>query len=257
MPNSKLRRVSVGIVLLALILLTAFQVVHAQQPIFRIGVLDDDTGPISNGARLAVRAINDAGGVQGADGTVFRLELVIQPTDGGANIANAVANLNQASVIAVLGPETNNEVLDGLTALQSLNVPIITPAISDTLIVSDTTRRLFRSRAAEVWQGRALADFLIKDYAFQRIATVQLDIDSTAGVIGFSTAASALGVQPQPALLLQSSTEMPNIINSIVSTSPDIVIAFGEPEAVVVFYNLLRSNSYGGLFGYYRADDPS
>lgn len=258
MENFNIRRLAVGLILISVVVLAVVGVVNAQsnQPVFRIGVLDDDTGSITNGARLAVEAINRLGGVQGADGTRFRLELVVQPTNNGANLVTAVANLNQASVIAVLGPETNAEALDGLPSLTGLNVPILTPAISDTLLNTDTSDRLFRIRAAEVWQGRALADFLINDFNFRRIATVQLDIDSTAGVIGFSTASSALGVQPQPALLLQSSTALPTIVGDLILASPDIVVAYGEPAAVVVLYNDLRTAGFSGLFAYYRADDP-
>src|SRR5690606_10476669 len=73
-------------------------------PVFRIGVLDNPDGSLARGAQLAVEEINNAGGVVGADGTVFQLQLVIQPT---TDLATAVANINQASVIAVIGPESS------------------------------------------------------------------------------------------------------------------------------------------------------
>ena len=88
--------------LIGIFMLVAINVVMAQQPIFRIGVFDEELGPISTGARLAVDEINGVGGTQGADGTFFRLELIVQPTGGGTNLTNAVANINQASVIAAL-----------------------------------------------------------------------------------------------------------------------------------------------------------
>ena len=76
-------------------------IVSAQsQPVFRIGVLDEERGPLSDGARLAVSEINDAGGVRGADGTFFRLELVVAPTNNGAELGSAAATVGQASVIA-------------------------------------------------------------------------------------------------------------------------------------------------------------
>ena len=46
-------------------------------PVFRIGVLDIENGALTRGAQLAVQEINVAGGVVGADGTVFQLQLVI------------------------------------------------------------------------------------------------------------------------------------------------------------------------------------
>src|SRR5690606_33591188 len=117
--------------------------------------------------------INAAGGVRGADGTLFQLELVVQPTNGGTNLPNAVANLNQANIIAALGPTTNAEAINGLAQLQSLNVPVFTPATNDSILITDTTDRLFRSRAAQILQGQALAVHLISERGLRSIAVVQ------------------------------------------------------------------------------------
>ncbi len=245
----------VGITLISIFWLV-ISVTQAQSPVFRIGVLDDERGSISNGARLAVQEINNAGGVRGADGTFFRLELIIQPTNGGANLANAVTALSQASVIAVLGPESNTEVANGLATLRNLNVPILTPATGDTLLTSDTSGKLFRIRSAEVYQGRALAAYLVNDLQIKRIATVQLelDIDTTASNIGFSTAASALGVLPQPSFQIQNDLDIPQIVNQIIQANPEIAVAYGSPNRASQLYNGLRNNGWTGLFAYNQAE---
>jgi hypothetical protein len=65
-----------------LCLIASFTIVHAQdQPVLRIGILDDEQGPTTSGARLAAQELNDSGGVRGADGSFLRLELVVQPPD--------------------------------------------------------------------------------------------------------------------------------------------------------------------------------
>src|SRR5690606_28544447 len=136
------------LLLLTVGLTMILSVVSAQDslPVFRIGVLDDERGPIANGARLAVRQINEAGGVTGAEGTRFRLELVIQPTVEGETLVSAVAASNQARVIAVIGPETTEQILNNLQFLpEGLNVPILTPALGDTVVASDSTVRIFRT----------------------------------------------------------------------------------------------------------------
>ncbi|MBA3870163.1 MAG: hypothetical protein H0X30_13545, partial [Anaerolineae bacterium] len=139
----------------ALIILTLLSVNLAYgqaAPVFRIGVLDDQQGHIANGARLAVHDINALGGVRGADGTQFQLELIVQPISG-TNITNTIASLRDASLIAVLGPESDSVVKDNLAALQALNVPVLTPATGDTTLTQDQTGRLFRTRAAQLLQG--------------------------------------------------------------------------------------------------------
>jgi len=249
----------VGIGVLGVIVLVISFVVQAQAPVFRIGVLDDERGRISNGARLAVEAINDAGGVRGADGTFFQLELLIQPISNGTSVATAATNLSQSSVIAILGPEASNDVLNNLQTLQNLTVPVLTSATGDTILTSDTTGRIFRSRAAEVLQGRALANYLVNDLQIQSVAAVQLDLDinTSASLIGFSTAASALGRAPQPVLQAQSSDDLPQIVNQIVLSSSEIVVVYGSPVSASQFHNSLRANGWEGFFAYNQATDPA
>ena len=152
-----------SIILLISLLLGTLAIGFSQAqalPVFRIGVLDEEDGALTRGAQLAVKEINDLGGVVGADGTVFQLQLVIQsPQD----IPFAIANLNQASVIAIIGPSDSDTVLGNSRLLTSLGVPILTPATDDTIIVSDNTNLMMRIRAQESLIGRALADYLVND----------------------------------------------------------------------------------------------
>src|SRR5689334_17222620 len=81
-----------------LVLLLAVGILQAQVlPVFRIGVLDFEDGPLARGAQLAVQEINDTGGVVGADGTAFQLQLVVQSPE---DLEFALANIIQSSVIA-------------------------------------------------------------------------------------------------------------------------------------------------------------
>ncbi len=241
--------------LVGIFMLFAINLVMAQQPVFRIGVLDDELGPVSKGARLAVDELNTVGGAQGADGTFFRLELVVQPA--GTNVENAIANINQASVIAVLGPQTTDDVLNNLQALQGLNVPVLTLANGDTILPSDSTGRIFISRAADVYEARALANYLITDLEATRIATVQLDQNllTQAGIIGFSQATSSQGIVPQPALLLPDGGDNSEVLNGILQANPEVVVAYGDTALASSLYNDLRTNGYGGLFAYNQASN--
>lgn len=251
------RRFFSSTLLIFALALLAMNIVRAQtQPIFRIGVLDEERGSLSDGARLAVQDFNNAGGVRGADGTQFRLELIIAPP--GTDIANAVATIGQAGVIAVLGPADSQEVANNLPILQTLNVPILTPATSDTLLTGDNSGRLFRIRSAEVYQGRALAAHLVTDLQLSRIATVQLelDIDTTASTIGFATAASALGVSAQPSLQVQRDEDIPQAVNQISVADSQIVVTYGDPTRAATLYNSLRQSGFSGLFAYNQVDDP-
>ncbi len=241
------------LLLLSLLLLT-FPVL-AQQSIFSIGVLDNEHGAVSSGARLAVQEINAAGGVRGADGTFFRLDLIIQPTNFGENLAESLDVLRANEVIAVLGPETNAEALNGLPLLQTMGVPILTAATDDTLIASDTSGYIFRSRAPEILQGQALASYLINELDLNSIATVQLDIDSTIDVIGFSAAAESFGIRPNPALLLQG--EITDLATQIIQANPQVAVTYGSPALASSLYTTLRQSDWTGYFVYDKIDDPN
>ena len=259
MLKTKTYTFAAGISLVIILLLFAIRVVMAQQPVFRIGVLDSEQGQITKGARLAVDQINAAGGAQGADGTFFRLELIVQPVSSIADLSPAVANIGQASVIAVLGPESSDIATSGLPVLQTLNVPVLTPATGDNILPSDNTGNIFLTRAADVYGGRALANYLIEDLEVRSVATVQLDQNllTQAGVIGFSQAVSSLGTVPQPALQFSGGADFSPIVTPITQANPEVVVAYGAPPVAAQFYNALRQNGYAGLFAYNQAEDPS
>lgn len=226
-------------------------VVQSQaQPVFRIGILDDEQGDISRGTRLAIEEINATGGVTGADGTVFQLEAVIQPT---TDLTQAVTNINQASVIAVVGPPTSEVALSGIQQLQSLNVPVFTTATDDTLIANDGSGRIFRARAQEVLQGRALANYIANDLAAQSVITVQLDLASTASVIGFANAITGQGVQQHNTLLLDGNTTLEQLAATINQSNPQVVVAHGPINAAAELYTNLIDSPWAGRFSYNQA----
>lgn len=242
------------LMLVALILsLLAISIPHAQGlPVFRIGVLDAENGELAHGAQLAVQEINAAGGVIGADGTVFQLQLVIQAID---DVDFAIANIRQASVIAIIGPADSQTALGKRDVITSLGVPVLTTATDDTLIVSDISNRFIRLRATEGLQGRAIADYLVNDLNAATMVTVQLDVESTVSMIGFSRASSQLGLTPSAEYILSGQTSMQNIMLNIVASRPQFVVTYGPPNQVAELYTGLRENEWFGRFVYNQADN--
>ncbi|MEQ8677472.1 MAG: ABC transporter substrate-binding protein [Aggregatilineales bacterium] len=245
------------IILAVLPLMLSTSLTQDAQPIFRIGILDDERGSISNGARLAVSEINANGGVVRADGTQFRLELIIQPTVEGNQLEEAVDNLDRSDVIAVLGPEDTNTVLSNLPLLQSLNVPVLTSAIGDTVLASDASGLLFRTRAAERLQGFALAEYLTNDLNVTQVITIQLDRNSTAGRVGFSVALSQINPNSvEQTLLFDENTELVDLVDEIIVSNAQAVVTYGPPALASQFFSLLREAGWIRTFAYSQADDP-
>ena len=243
-----------GFTTIAVLLLFSLSAFAQTQPVFRIGILDSEDGALSRGSRLAVQEINASGGVTGADGTVFRLELVNQAPD---DLPTAVSNINQASVIAVIGPETSATALAGLAELQSLGVPILTSATDDTIIAIDTTDRIFRIRAQELLLGRALVNYLVSDLNIRDIITIQLDIQSTAGIIGFTTALSTTGIPVRASYLLDENSNVDDLVARAAQANPGAIVAYGPPATTNILYAGLRASGWNGRFVYNQATESN
>ncbi len=206
-----------------------------------------------NGARLAAQQINDAGGLIGADGTVFQLTVVDTPPD---NMNIALANMRQARVIAVLGPEEAELVTANMKDLQKLEVPVFTPATNDTLLLSDNSNRIFRSRAQKTVQINALADYLVNSLKIRSIRTIQLDSQSVVSLIRLANALAEHDIFTANHLYDEGRTDLDDIAETINRLVPDVVAIFGPPKLAAQAYNLLSSTGYQGAIVYDMAADP-
>jgi len=222
-------------------------------PVFRVAVLGAEGGKLARGAELAIHEINAGGGVVGADGTIFQLQLVIQPTD---DMQFALANIRQANVIAIIGPEDSQTALGNREAIANLGVPVLTTAADDTLIASDTSNRFIRIRATEGLQSRAMAEYLIKDLSAATMSTVQLDVESTVSMIRFTQASAQLGLNPNVQYILSDQTPIDTIVSDIASNQPQFVVTYGPPLQVAQLYTSLRQSDWPGRFAYNQADNP-
>ncbi len=246
------KRLSLLMIFLISILSTIFTQAQVS-PIFRIGVLDEANGSLTRGAQLAVQEINNSGGVIGADGTLFQLQLVVQSPE---DLDFAIANLEQASVIAIIGPADSETVLGNRELLARPGVPILTTATDDTIVVGDSSNLTMRLRAQESLIGRALADYLVNDLSAATVATVQLDLESTVGVVGFTRAISQLGLNPAANFLLSEDNNLERITLDIAAAQYQFVTAYGPPDQVAELFTGLRENDWAGRFVYNRANSP-
>lgn len=228
------------------------------QSTFRIGILDAPDGPLTAGATLAINQINALGGLRGADGQNYRLDVVVQGPDVFGSLNTAIGNLSNASVTAVIGPTTDALVSENLDGLQAMGVPILTPAIGDTLLANETSDLLFRSRAAERLLGQALATILIRDFNITDTQTVVLDASGTGGQVGFSLAARDLGRQPGAAVIFDPSGEdLGDLVARVLARPPQALVIYGEAALANEFYIGLRNARFGGIVAYGGADDAA
>jgi hypothetical protein len=140
----------------------------------------DSEAAISDGAQLAVKQINEAGGVE-PDGSMFRWNWSSAIRGGTPLVLPSTSG--SEDVIAVLGRKQMR---------MCCNIALLTVWVFRFDLGHRRygyrlryPRLIFRSRAAEYLQGAALADLLVNTLQFQQITTVQLDAASPAGGLVF------------------------------------------------------------------------
>ncbi len=232
--------------LLFLLLLPAVSPAVAQY-VWRIGVIGEADGEMLRGARLAARQINQAGGIRGGDGTRFSLQVVDTPAD---NMEIAIANMRQARVIAVQGPQDPRLFARHMADLQALEAPVFTPAGDNTLLLGDGAGRLFRSRAPDRVLTEALAHYLAHDLQIGSLRTVQLDDASTANLIALANALTPLGLPLTNLSLRPTDAEIERVKENLADSPVEALAIFGPPAAAAQLYAGIREAGFAGVVIY-------
>ncbi len=251
--RAAVRCVSARLALMVFALLLMANPSAKAQPIVRIGVIDRMEGSIARGAQLAAKHINETGGLAGANGARYEIVVAVASPD---NLEIATANMRQADVIAVLGPSSPDAFHAALPQLQDLGVLVFSTVSSDTLLLQDTSGRVFRSVARDAVQSRALATYLIQSLGLSQITTIQLDAASTSSLIGFASALSELGAGLSNLLYDEIGNDLVSIANQVAARQPESVVIYGPPLLAAQSYNQLRSAGFAGLVSYSQAMDP-
>lgn len=133
----------------------------------KLGAMFEKTGPVSaygsaesNGVKLAVKEINEAGGVLGK-----QLEVVEYDTKSDNTEATSIATrlATEDEVVAIVGPATSGAVQAATQPITRAEVPLVTPSgTADNLTVTesgDVQPFVFRTSFQDSFQGVALANF--------------------------------------------------------------------------------------------------
>lgn len=117
---------------------------------------------VKNGAEMAVKEINDSGGINGK-----KLELVAADNRGEVSEAsNALQKLLDDKIVAVIGPEPSSCVLGVKPMIQDSKIPLITPTGTNPRIIRNddgsTAPYMFVATFNDNFQGKVMANFAYK-----------------------------------------------------------------------------------------------
>ncbi|MDA8404569.1 MAG: ABC transporter substrate-binding protein, partial [Desulfobacteraceae bacterium] len=159
-------------VLMPLVLISFCTVGWAEEAAINVGLIAELTGDMpavgascKNAAEMAVKEINDAGGLQ-VGGKKAKLLLIVEDNAGKADQSAAAAQklITQDEVIAIIGPNASRYAIPAAEVAESSGTILITPwstnpkATLDT-ITNQPKKYIFRAAFIDPFQGKVLAKF--------------------------------------------------------------------------------------------------
>jgi ABC-type branched-subunit amino acid transport system substrate-binding protein/uncharacterized protein YgiM (DUF1202 family) len=254
-----------GMILAALLLVSlAIPLVGAaptrqETGVIRIGYLGAAGSETANGAQLAIRQINEIGGITAPDGTVYSLELVTLDSEPTVEtLADAIAQLTAQNVTALLGPDSNVVITpDTIQMLADTRLPTLVAATGDALTDVDTDNYLFRIRAPERVYSYAIATYLAEDLGFTSIAVVQTQVEYTEALMNFETTLSNAGVSVSDRVQLPGGEALADQAPRLLNLSPQAIVMWGAHEDAAALLQALRDGGWTGVFAYRHADEAA
>ncbi len=83
------------------------------------------------------------------------------------------------------------------------------------------------------------------------------DLETSAGVVGFTISLTGLNVNPQNALQVQTDNAIADASQQLISNNLEAVVVYGDPTRAGKLLSGLRTAGYNGQFVYNQADDAS
>ena len=203
---------------------------------------------VVNGYKLAVKEINDAGGVE-VNGKKMKLELVIK--DDAADPTTAVTQYNAMAddIDAVLGATITGTSIALSEACNSDGMPMVTPSGTGDRITYDEGKlksTVFRTCFIDSYQGTILAKFA-KDKGAKRVVLFKNSSDAYSSGIAdaFTAGASEYGYTVVETLTYDSldalKTAMASYVTTTLAALPDMVVVPDYTDQVRTVVAALRT----------------
>ncbi len=149
----------------------------------RIGVIAEITGAIpavgascKNGAQMAAKEINDAGGIM-VDGVIKKIELFIEDSASKPEQAATVAQklITYSGVIAIVGPNSSSNALPAAEIAEKAGMVLMTPWSTDPKTTIDAKtgqpkKFVFRACFTDTFEGKVLGSFARKELKANKVA---------------------------------------------------------------------------------------
>ena len=205
----------------------------------KIGFLADFSGPlaefgpvIQTGVDLAIKHVNDAGGVNGQDVVLVTGDTRVDPTQG---VEEARRLIDVEGVHAIVGPLSSTVTLAVAESVAGgAGIPVISPsATSPALSSANDSGYLFRSTTSDAAQGVILAQ-LAADEGISNVGVIFRDdaygqglSDAFIAAFGGAATAASYSADGQASYLAE--------LQQAAGGGGDVLVAIGFPDEALVF----------------------
>jgi branched-chain amino acid transport system substrate-binding protein len=151
----------------------------------KVGLIAELTGDIpavgascKNSAEMAVKEINDAGGLD-IGGKKYKIELFIEDSASKPDQAASAAQklITQKNVIAIIGPNSSSNAIPASEIAESSKVVLVTPWSTNPKATLDARtsapkKYIFRAAFIDPFQGRVVAKFSMDNLKAKKAAVL-------------------------------------------------------------------------------------
>jgi branched-chain amino acid transport system substrate-binding protein len=218
---------------------------------YKIGFVTSVTGaasylgePERDSALMLQKQLDAQGGIKGPDGVMHPVRILVQDTQGSADVAVPVTKklIDTENVVAVIGPATSGEAMALIPIVQEAQVPLIAMA-SSSGIVKPVAERKWVFKVAQ--SNEHTAPWQVKYAKAKGLTQVASVYASGAygedGAAAIRDTAKAEGVQ----IVLEDSfgaadTDMTALITKIKASPAQAVLVTAIPPAAAIFTKQFR-----------------
>src|SRR5574340_78683 len=175
----------IAVLMIASLLLASCGTAAPKEDVIKVGVIAELTGDIpavgascKNAAELAVKEVNDAGGLD-VGGKKYKIELFIEDNAGKADQSASAASklITQQNVVAIIGPNASRYAIPASEIAETSKVVLISPWSTNpkTTLVGDTNvpkKYVFRAAFIDPFQGRVVAKFALDNLGAKNAAVL-------------------------------------------------------------------------------------
>lgn len=209
------------------------------------GASAQDGQAIQNGVNLAVKQINDAGGIDGK-----KVEVVAEDDKGDSSEAATVANklVQDDGIVAIVGHFNSSCTLAAAPIYNQTGIVSISPG-SSSEAVSEAGDYTFRTITTDAVQGKYLAEWCVNELGYKKVAILYENDDYGLGLANVAEReTTALGAETLVKEAYEvNQTDYSTVLTKVAASKADVLIIGGLYNETALIAKQLKDNGLEGI----------